>query len=180
MPCNVAPTPPVFERVTYCTALELPSVTVPKFMLLGFSTIAAGVAPTPVSIAVATCPAVAPVTVSTPCRAPAAVGLNTTDTLQLALPLNTFPAHPSVSTKSPVIATFPTVICPTPEFVIITVCAAELAPITVAANVSIPGVSATVGGSYPVPLSATFCDRNWSDTVSVAVTGPLTTGVRVT
>jgi hypothetical protein len=166
--------------VKSCIALELPNVTVPKFVLAGLSTIAAGVAPVPVSIAVATCPAATPVTVSTPCRTPAAVGSNTTVTLQLALPLSTFPAHPSVSTKSPVIATFPTAICPTPEFAIITVCAAELPPITVAGNVSIPGVSATVGGSYPVPLNATVCERNSSDTVIIAVTAPFATGVRVT
>ncbi len=77
--CSVAATPPVFEIVMFPAGLlDEPSVTVPKFMLLGSSTIAAGASPVPASATVACnavlLPGALPKTVSTPVRAPAAVG----------------------------------------------------------------------------------------------------------
>jgi hypothetical protein len=81
--CSVAGTPPVFEMVMFWAGLlDDPSVTVPKLMLVGSRTIAAGASPVPASITVACkgvlLPGALPKTVSAPALAPAAVGTKVT------------------------------------------------------------------------------------------------------
>ena len=83
--CSVAGTPPVLDTVTFSAGLLAePSVTVPKFALLGLSTMAAGRLPVPLSAAVACksrlLPGVLPATVKIPDRDPPAPGENVTCT----------------------------------------------------------------------------------------------------
>ena len=85
------------------------------------------------------------------------------------VPESVAPAQLFVCVKSPLTEMLAMLNLPLPEFVIVTVWVDVLCPTAVSAKLSVADESRIPGGASPVPESATACDRNWSDTVSVPV-----------
>jgi hypothetical protein len=124
------------------------------------------------------------VIVSVPVRAPVAVGVNVTITVQLAGDGPNVPVQvpPAASAKSPVVPNESEVV-PVPVFFIVTVLAALVVPTVCAANVSLVGVAViTTVAAFPVPLSVTICGEfvALSVTESVPVRVPVVVGLNVT
>ena len=126
---------PVFVRVTVCAPLDVPGVTLPKARLVGFSETVGDVAiPVPV---MESADGAVPVIVRMADRAPGAVGLNVTLTVQEPLtamvPLLTQVPPPALAKSPafvPVIVKYgvPSVAEPVPLFVTVTVVTALVVP----------------------------------------------------
>jgi hypothetical protein len=119
------------------------------------------------------------VTVRVPVRAPDAVGLNVTLTVQ-ELPAATL-EQVFVWLKSPVTLTPETAAALVPELVTVTVLAEELAPTTVPANDRLAGAAFSTGpGAVPIPVRLTVLVTPPALTVRVPVRAPVAVGANFT
>src|ERR1700753_1548567 len=100
----------------FCAAVVEPISSVPKLSEVGFSTTAAPATPVPERDAVTCPPSTLAKTVSVPCRAPHAVGVN--DSLMLQLWVGATCVHELNCEKSPVTVELVTVSAALPLFVI--------------------------------------------------------------
>lgn len=112
---------------------------------------------------------------------PAAVGLNSTETVQLAPAASEAPQVVADFTNDvafvPVMVSDVSDNVAVPEFLIVTACAAVVAPTAVEAKVSDVGDRVTAAVLVAVPLTATVCVPAPSITFSFAVKEPATAGL---
>src|SRR3984885_672517 len=119
------------------------------------------------------------VTVRVPVRAPDAVGVNDTDTVQEQP--TAMLAQSLVWLKSPVTATIETAAAVVPELVTVTVCPAAVEPTTVPAKDRLPGAAFSTGpGAVPVPVRLTVLVTPPALIVRVPVRVPAAVGVNLT
>ena len=111
---------PLFESVTACAVVVVPTATLPKPRVEG-AAVAVGETPVPVREAVCGLPAALSVTVRKPARAPPAVGVNVTLIVQVAPAAIAFGAIGQLFAwaKSPLVVTELMTSGPVPEFVTI-------------------------------------------------------------
>ena len=155
--CRVAVVPPVLAIVMFWTAEVAPTVVAGKLSDAGVSTTLAAAVAEPARAAVACPPATLPYTVSSPVRVPAALGRNTTCTLQLAPMAIAAEPQLSVSVKSPLVVMEETVSAAEPEFVTVTVIAALAVPACWVANVRLVGESVIAGAAGEMAVSSGTC-----------------------
>lgn len=152
---------PVFFTVTSCAAVVEPTVVDAKVRLVGESVTESGAVPVPVSFTVCGEPVALSATERLPVSAPAAVGLNSTETVQLAAAARVAP-HVVADLRNevalvPVMVSEVSVTVAVPVFFTVTNCAAVVEPTVVEAKVRLVGESVTVSGAVPVPVSFTVC-----------------------
>ena len=178
---------PEFFTVTTCAAVVAPSTVDANVSVVG-DNVTAGT-PVPVPVRVTTCgdPVALSATESEAVSAPAAAGLNSTETAQVALAASEVPQVLAEITNElalvPVSVSEVSVSAAVPEFFTVTTCAAVVAPMLVEANVRLVGDSVTAGAvAAIVPDKATVCVPvpALSVRVSVAVDVPEAAGLNVT
>jgi uncharacterized protein YihD (DUF1040 family) len=151
---------PVFLIVTTCAGVVKPTVVDAKVKLVGESVTVSGAAiAVPFSVTTCGVPVALSATESDAVRAPATVGLNSIETVQLAPAASEVVQVVADLTNEvalvPVKVSEVSVTAVVPVFLIVTTCAAVVAPTTVDANVSAVGESVTVSGAaVAVPFSA--------------------------
>jgi hypothetical protein len=158
--------PPLFVSVTVCAAVLNPTPVAANAEIdTGDSDTPAGATPTPLSATV--CERYVSVTVSTPAPAPTLFGANATSRAHVECPASEFP-HPFTTVKPPLAipAAIP-VSAASPAFVSVTCCIALAVFNCCAANVSANGVSASVAGSTPNPVSEAVCVPTLSVTLKL-------------
>src|SRR5665213_1431609 len=148
---SVSAISPELVSNTCCVALDVPICCAANVSACGASESVAGALPVPVSEAV--CVPASSVTASVPLRAPLAVGANATGSEQPVCAASVVPQVFAVSWKSPVSTGADSAVGVPPVFDTVIVCAAEVWPTMVAANVSEGGVSTIAAGAVPVPVS---------------------------
>jgi hypothetical protein len=155
----------VFFTVTICASLVAPTAVAGKAMDVGVRVTVGVFVAAPVPLSFTTCgePVALSAIESEAVKAPAAAGLNSTDTVQLAPAASEVP-HVVADLMNevalvPVIVSEVSVNAAVPEFFTVTTCAAVVAPTVVEANVNEVGDNVTAGFpvATPVPLSATSC-----------------------
>ena len=154
---------------------------------MGESVIAsAGAVPVPVSATACGEPVALSATEREAVSAPAAVGLNSTETVQLAAAARVVP-HVVADFRNevalvPVIVSDVRVTVPVPVFFTVTNCAAVVEPTVVEANARLVGDSETVSGAVPVPVTATVCGEPvaLSTTERLPVSAPAAVGLNST
>ena len=174
---NVTAIPPVFDTVTFCPALVVPTAWLPNVNEVGAIVIVPPLAavPVPVNVIVVVCgvwlPALVYVTVTVPVSVPVAVGANVTFTVQLdpvPVPVARVVGQALVSPKFalaaiPVIVTFVV-----PTFVITTGCDALVVPCTWLAKVSDVGFAVTFALVKLPACTNTFESYKWSVASAIA------------
>src|SRR5579859_7859531 len=150
---------PEFLMVTVCAAVVEPTVVAAKLSEVGVS-VTAGAVPVPVRATDCGDPVALSAIESDALNAPAAAGLNSTETVQVAAAASVVPQV--VADLMNEVALVPVMVSEVrfsvavPEFLMVTVCAAVVEPTVVAAKLSEVGVSVTAG-AVPVPVRATDC-----------------------
>jgi hypothetical protein len=149
---NVTAVPPVFDTVTKCASLLVPTAWLPNVNDVGEIVIDPPVAavPVPLSVIVVVCgvvlPALVYVTVTVPVSVPVAVGANVTFTVQLdavPVPVASVAGQVFVSPKFALAAILVIVTVVVPTFVIVTGCAALVVPCAWLPNASVAGFAVT-------------------------------------
>jgi hypothetical protein len=137
---------PVLVSVTICTALLMPTIWLPKLMLLPPS-VTMGATPVPVSVTVCGLPGNGSLTVMAPLRMPVAVGVKVTLTLQLAVGARVagLTGQLLVWAKSPLAATL-TVVAEAPLLLTLTASALLVVPTSWFPKVRLEGDTAIGGG----------------------------------
>jgi hypothetical protein len=142
---------PEFFTVTTCAAVVDPTVVDAKFRLLGDSVTAAAAAPVPDRVTVCGDPVALSAIDNEAVNAPAAAGLNSTETVQLAAAANevvqVFAEIRKEEEFVPVRVSDVSVSAEVPEFFTVTTCAAVVTPTVVAAKVRLVGDSVTAGAA---------------------------------
>ena len=167
---NVTAVPPVFDTVTFCPALVVPTAWLPNVNDVGVIPIAPAT-PVPVSVTVCGLPVALSVNVTVPLRAPAAVGVNVmwnthgvASTAMLGHCASVAPA------KSPVIAMFVNVTAVLPVFDTVNVSGVLVDPKPSSPNGNGVGVIVIVAGlPVPVPVNVTVCGLPVALSVNVIV-----------
>ena len=178
---SVSTDPPLFVSVTACAADTSPFPVAANASDAGLNETPAPATPTPLIATV--CNRTASVNVSVAVRVPGCVGTNATLSAHVACPASDVP-HPFTTVKSPgLIEAFSSVSGTSPAFAIVTCCAALVVPTICCANVSDPGVSVSVAGASPTPVSVAVCvpatPPELSAIANVPVRVPLAVGVNV-
>ena len=154
----VAGAVPVFFTITTCAALVAAVTVAGKAIDAGVSVIAGAVAAAPVPDKVTTCgePVALSAIESEAVRAPAAVGFNSTETVQLAAAANdvvqVFAEMRKEVALVPVKVSEVRVRAAVPEFFIVTTWAEVLDPTVVDAKVNFVGVNVTAGAAAAAPV----------------------------
>jgi len=181
---------PVFFTVTTWAALVDAVTVAGKAIDIGVSVIAgaAAAAPVPVSFTVCGDPVALSAMESEAARAPAAAGLNSTETVHVAPAasdvVHVFAERMKEVAFVPVRVSELSVSAAVPEFFTVTTCAAVVEPTVVEAKVRLVGVSVTAGAAAaaPVPVRATA----WGEPVALsameseAVNAPVAAGLNST
>jgi hypothetical protein len=147
---------PVFFTVTVCAADVEPTVVEAKVSAVGDSvTVSAAAVPDPVNVTVCGEPVALSAIDRLPVSVPAAVGLNSIETVQLALAASDV-VHVLAEIRYeeafvPVSVSEVNANAAVPVFFTVTTCAAEVAPTVVEAKVRVAGVSDTAGPEPPDP-----------------------------
>ena len=185
----VAAAVPVFFTVTTCAALVAAVTVAGKAIDAGVSVIAGAVAAAPVPDKVTTWgePVALSAIESEAVRAPAAVGLNSTDIVQLAAAardvVQVFAEMRKELALVPVKVSEVRARAAVPEFLMVTTWAAVIDPTVVEAKVRVVGVSVTAGvAAAPVPDRVTTCGEPvaLSAIESEAVRAPAAVGLNST
>jgi len=165
MEVNVTATVPLFLTVTVWASLVEPTICAGKAMDVGVTVTVGVVAAVPVPVSLTNCGE--PVALSAIERAavsvPAAAGLNSTETVQVAPTASEVPQVVADFRNDvalvPVIVSEVIVMAAVPLFFTVTTCATVLDPTVVEANVRLAGDSVTTGAvaAAPVPVSVTLC-----------------------
>jgi len=179
---------PVFLTVTTWAAVVKPSVVEAKVNVVGESeTVKVGAAaPVPESATVCGVPVALSATDSVAFNAPAAAGLNSTETVQLAPAASDVPQVVADLRNEvglvPVMVSEESVTAPVPVFLTVTTCAAVVDPTVVEAKVRLAGERETVKVEAAAPVPVMVAD--WvpvpalSRTSRVAVRVPAAAGVK--
>ena len=160
---NVTAAVLVFLIVTTCAAVVAPTTVEAKVNVVGESvTVSVAAVPVPERATVCGEPVALSATESEAVLAPADAGLNSIDTVQLALAANEAPHVVADFTNEdafvPVRVSEVSVTVEVPVFLIVTTCAAVVAPTAVEAKVSVAGETETVSAAaVPEPVSFTVC-----------------------
>jgi hypothetical protein len=169
---------PLFDTVTVCPALVVPSAWLPNVNEVGAIPIATAT-PVPVSVTVCGLPVALSVNVIVPVRAPAAVGVNVignvhgfASTAMLGHCANVAPA------KSPVIAMLVNVTAVLPVFDTVNVSGVLVNPMPSSPNGNGVGVIVIVAG-LPVPVPVKVTDCGLPVALSVNVIAPVRVPVAV-
>jgi len=145
---------PVFDSVTVCAALVVPTVWLAKVSEVGERlAVVVGAAPVPVRPTVCGLPEALSVTLELPVRVPDAVGVNVTLMLQFP-PDASEPPQLSVSAKSPLATMLLMVRVAVPVFDSVTVCAALVVPTLWLAKVSEVGERLATGAGPEGPKNS--------------------------
>jgi hypothetical protein len=142
---------PEFFTVTVCAAVVTPTVVDANVRLVGVSVTAGPVAAAPVPDRVTACgdPVALSAIDSEAVNAPAAVGLNSTETVQVAAAakdvVHVFAEMRKEVAFVPVSVSEVSVSAAVPEFFTVTTCAAVVTPTVVEAKVRLVGVSVAAG-----------------------------------
>ena len=155
----------VFFTVTICASLVEPRAVAGKAIEVGVNVMVGVAAATPVPLSFTDCgePVALSATDSAAVSAPAAAGLNSTDTVQLAPTASEVPQVVADLINDvalvPVMVSEVSVSAAVPVFFTVTTCAAVVTPTVVEANVKDVGDSVTAGAvaATPVPLRLTDC-----------------------
>ena len=144
---------PVFLTVTICASLVAPVIVAGKAMLVGVKVRAGAVAVTPVPVRATDAGVLValPATTSVPIEVVAAVGLNSTETVQDAPAANVVPQVVADLRNGAEAVSEVNVTVTVPVFLTVTVIAAEVEPIVVDGKVRADGESEMVGPEPPVP-----------------------------
>jgi hypothetical protein len=159
---NVAVVVPVFLIVMTCAAVVFPRIVEAKVRDAGVKLRVGTASPVPFSATVCVPPVALSLYVTTAVSAPATVGLNSTEFVQLA-PAASVVEHVVAVSKNevafvPVITlAAENVAVVVPVFLIVMTWAAVVFPRIVEAKVRDAGVKLSVGTASPVPLSVTVC-----------------------
>jgi hypothetical protein len=162
----------VFFTVTTCAVVATPTPDCGKAIEVGDNVMVPPPVPVPLSVAVCGEPDALSVTASVTLNASAAPGLNSTETVQLALAASDAPqVLPEIRnepTCAPVRASEVSVTDADPVFFTMTVCAALVEPTAVEGNVIVVGdsVIAPVPAAVPVPLNPAV----WGEPVALSAT----------
>ena len=175
---------PVFESVTVCAVLVVPTVWLVKVSEEAerLTTGAEAAAPVPVRLTDCGLPEALSVMLKVPVRIPEAVGVNVTLMVQLA-PAATELPQVSVSAKSPLAEILVIVKVAEPVLLSVTVCAALVVPtVWLAKVIEVAERLAVVVGAVPVPVRLTVCGlpEALSVMLKVPVRIPEAVGVNVT
>jgi hypothetical protein len=166
-------------------ALALPTITVPKFCVAGETMMVGGVSPVPVRLTeAAATPGLLVETVRDAVAAPLVTGRNMTWVVQDAPAASVAPQVDVPRAKpadaGPEKAKLGCDSGDPPVLVTVTVFAPLAIPTCTLPRARDVGDTAIAGGFNPAPLSATFCARRASETVSVAVSYFTADGRKVT
>ena len=150
---------PLFVKVTFCGVLDVPTVWLPKFRLVGLSD-AEGPTATPVPVKLAVCglPGALSVTVIVPVRVPATVGVKVTLMLQFEPAAREVP-QVLVCAKSPLLAMLVIDKLAVPVLLNVIFCAALVVPTFWLPNVRLVGLSEATGPLAPQPVNLKFAMR---------------------
>ena len=147
---------PEFFTVTICAAVVDPTVVEAKVRLVGVSVTAAAAAPVPVRVTACGEPVALSAIDNEAINAPTAVGLNSTETVQLAAAakevVQVFAEMRKEVAFVPVRVSDVSVNAAVPEFFTVTTCAAVVDPTVVEAKVRLVGVSVTAGPAAAVAV----------------------------
>src|ERR1017187_1271156 len=190
MELMVAAAVPVLLTVTTWAALVAAVTVAGKAIEAGvsFTTGAAAAAPVPIRVTVCGEPVALSAMDSEAVNAPAAAGLNSTETVQVAAAASDVPQVVADLRKDvafvPVMVSDVSVKAAVPEFLTVTTCAAVVTPTVVDAKVRLVGVRVTAGpaAAVPVPVRATVCGDPvaLSAIDSEAVSAPAAAGLNST
>ena len=164
---SVSAAVPEFFTVTTCAAVVDPTVVEAKVRLVGVKVTAeAAAAPVPVRATVCGEPVALSAIESEAVNAPAAAGLNSTETVQLAPTasevVQVFAEMRKEVAFVPVRVSDVSVSAAVPEFFTVTTCAAVVDPTVVEAKVRLVGVSVTAGAPpHPFRSESLLAESRW-------------------